>query len=486
MQPTVRGKSVDIARLDVVILKCWYVSVPSRSRLRHRICNLNLNNGHTRLPAKFISITFTPLYPKRGQMLKAITTVSTLLLFLFLHTVLAVAAEQKILEKITFDIISGGEEQITFTLNGLYVPKIFAMKGEKPRVVFDFQDTKPSRLLQNTINTNGKFIKRIRVGIHNEPTPKTRVVFDLMPDQDVDFKHSFDRKNNALIISVFQAGSEPEQPPAPQKEVLKKEPQATTPAQSKTPEKPTPAVAPETTEPITAVQLPAVIEKQNAEITQTTPTAADVPAATVAPQVETPTEPAPPVATGSAEPPAEPRTVTPQVEIKTFSKAEIPTDTQTENNKSAAKPQTAEQKKAETVHKPARKADAPILNSVTFDNSSNRGEMVLFRLNKFHPPIVFGVDEGQPRVVCDFKETAAAEDLPAVIATKGKFVRSIRIGKETNPEKVRVVLDLAATKKYDLQQVFFKEDNLFVLIINTLGSTPSTDDLKQLPGEQQD
>lgn len=37
-----------------------------------------------------------------------------------------------------------------------------------------------------------------------------------------------------------------------------------------------------------------------------------------------------------------------------------------------------------------------------------------------------------------------------------------------DPEKVRVVLDLAANRDYDLQQVFFRKDNLFVLIVNEL------------------
>ena len=40
-----------------------------------------------------------------------------------------------------------------------------------------------------------------------------------------------------------------------------------------------------------------------------------------------------------------------------------------------------------------------------------------------------------------------------------------------------MVLDLTAGRDYDLRQVFFKEDNLFVLIINALdeeGPAPAT------------
>jgi hypothetical protein len=116
-------------------------------------------------------------------------------------------------------------------------------------------------------------------------------------------------------------------------------------------------------------------------------------------------------------------------------------------------------------------AAATVLTSVIFDKNSNRGEMVMFRLNKFHPPVVFGLEEKKPRVVCDFQDTAAGERLPENIPADGKFVRGIRISREESGKKIRVVLDLAPSNNYDLQQVFFKNDNLFVLIINTLGSS---------------
>ncbi len=120
-----------------------------------------------------------------------------------------------------------------------------------------------------------------------------------------------------------------------------------------------------------------------------------------------------------------------------------------------------------------------ILSSITFDNSTNRGEMVLFKLNEFHPPIVFGVEEGLPRVVCDFKGAEAAIDVPNTIKTDGKYVHTIRIGRENTPKKIRVVLDLTSSKNYDLQQVFFKDDNLFVIIINSQSNTPTREELEK-------
>ncbi|MCI5124892.1 MAG: AMIN domain-containing protein [Candidatus Electrothrix sp. AR5] len=122
----------------------------------------------------------------------------------------------------------------------------------------------------------------------------------------------------------------------------------------------------------------------------------------------------------------------------------------------------------------------PTLTSITFDNKSNRGEMVLFKLNEFHPPIVFGIEEGTPRVVCDFKDTAVAKDIPESLKTAGKYIRKIRVGNNKGEKKVRIVLDLVPNYSYDLQQVFFKEENLFVIIINTLGNAPTGDPSKLL------
>jgi hypothetical protein len=50
----------------------------------------------------------------------------------------------------------------------------------------------------------------------------------------------------------------------------------------------------------------------------------------------------------------------------------------------------------------------------------------------------------------------------------GNYVEQIRIVEHQDPEKIQVVVDLYPDQDYDLQQVFFRKDNLFVLIINKL------------------
>lgn len=141
-------------------------------------------------------------------------------------------------------------------------------------------------------------------------------------------------------------------------------------------------------------------------------------------------------------------------------------------------PQAVQQKEAaaEKTAKPpvSQQPASTVLSSVLFEKNSNRGEMVMFRLNKFHPPVVFGLEEQKPQVICDFQDTAAGARVPERITADGKYVRGISITKDEAGNKLRAVLDMAPNYSYDLQQVFFKNDNLFVLIINPLGTMNRT------------
>jgi len=110
----------------------------------------------------------------------------------------------------------------------------------------------------------------------------------------------------------------------------------------------------------------------------------------------------------------------------------------------------------------------PQLLEITFDDSSNKGEMVIFRLNDFFPPTVSAIEKETPRVLCDFMDMQLGSDVNKEIFANGKFVERIRTTQHKGPDKVRVSLDLSADRDYDLQQVFFKNDNLFVIIVNEL------------------
>ncbi len=356
-----------------------------------------------------------------------------LLLVLFLTgfcllTSVANAADQPTLKAIIFNKVDRDREEIVFQLNGTYIPKIFAIKGKKPRVVFDFYGVGMALTLPNSIETNGDFVERIRLGRHEGESPKTRVVFDLVPEKKIRFSQNLDQDNNTLTIAILPADKEI-------KETKAARPEPVAEKKSQSVQQPTPAIR---------IQVAEKQADKTVAQKSTAPEGNKIPATNSQPE-------------------------TAAVQMPPAKKTALPT----------SKPVQEETPGPAEITPAALSPDsmgikAAVLESVVFDNSSSRGEMVQFTLTDFHPPKVFGIEEGVPRVVCDFTTTRAGKKLPKTIKANGRWVKAIRIGGHQNPDRIRVVIDLAPNNNYDLQQVFFTDENLFVIIVNTVMDSPSS------------
>lgn len=287
-------------------------------------------------------------------------------------------AAEGLIEKVSFEQGAGNVESVTFHLNGPWLPKVFALKGDNPRVVFDFMDTKLSRTVPTTINARGNMVRKVRLGRHSN---KTRVVIDLAAGGAFNFDQQFDEKNNILTIQLFSVDY-------PAKDAVKPD--------VKSVAKTTPEV------------VPAVEAEDTAGLVITEP---EPLASTVTPEPTTP----------------------PLVE---------------EENPVAD----------------------PLLLKLSFEDTSNKGEMVLFKLNGFYPPTVTGEEEGTPLVICNFAGTRLGDDVQNSMEIGGKFIQRLRVVQPQGSDAVKVTVELIPGKNYDLQQVFFKEDNLFVIIVNSYES----------------
>lgn len=129
----------------------------------------------------------------------------------------SITASEPLLKEIQFVKTSANEEKVIFLLNGFYSPEIFALKGEKPRVVCDFINLRLENTVKRQIDTNGDFIQCIRVGIHPSASSKVRVVLDLVPYQSYDIQQIFFRKDNTFVLIVHLTQAETEKtrvPPA--------------------------------------------------------------------------------------------------------------------------------------------------------------------------------------------------------------------------------------------------------------------------------
>ncbi len=388
------------------------------------------------------------------------------------------ALAQSIIKEIRFESPSTTADRIIFELNGPHLPTGKALPGDNPRVYFDFPNTAPSAKVKNRMPANGNFIKQIRHAYHKGPDEKTRVVLDLVANQKMEFKQDFDKDTNILTITLYLSGTEPEPIATPEPKPQAEPALAAEPAPAV---EPTPSVEPEpevTAEPSLPESPAKDIEKLDKPVEDVStavtaePEVAESGAETQVPMDKAPASPPEPEVVPEPKPEVtteqQPEEKIPQVASipppsKTPDSIEVPTDEA-----------TIIQPMSEVGVLDAKDDQAlPVLYSIEYDPKSNRGEMISFKLNGFHPPVVFGIEEDLPRIVCFFKNATGGPDLKDFMGTDGQYLKNIKVGKYQNPDNIRVVLELVPGNNYDLQQIFFKEDKVFMLIINKTGKKVS-------------
>ncbi|MGA7278067.1 MAG: AMIN domain-containing protein [Desulfocapsaceae bacterium] len=407
--------------------------------------------------------------------MKQLFSIAIFCILSFLFSVIVANAQsqssQPTIASISVTAGAGGEEQLVFKLSGSYAPKVFRLDGERPRLVFDFANTLYRGEKTQIEGNGGWVIDGVRIGRHTQPV-KTRVVVDIVQNADYQYDQTFNVSNNSLIITFFpNEGGEPDKQTAatagPQyirleskKIVHQPQPPPAPPAVPVASEKDTPADLTATT-PVTpqaSEQVPEAVPQPVAPIEKPIAPAATPPA---------------PVAAIAAE---QKKQVMP-VDEEPAAAAETESSP-TQKPASAAEaqiPEPAEVESAQNIATPAlpEAEAAPLLLDVAFEKSANKSETVLFRLNNFFPPLVFGIEQGEPQVVCDFLDARLGPEVADSIQASGDFISRIEVVSESDPEKVRVTLTLVPNRHYDLQQLFFKEDNLFVIIVSELQDAAS-------------
>jgi len=93
-------------------------------------------------------------------------------------------------------------------------------------------------------------------------------------------------------------------------------------------------------------------------------------------------------------------------------------------------------------------------------------EKVFFLLNGFYPPKYLALEGDRPRIACDFYGARLGKGIDRCIKVNGRLIHQIRAAIHGGKSpKVRVVLDLVPGKNYEIEQVFYKKDNLYVITV---------------------
>ncbi len=118
------------------------------------------------------------------------------------------------------------------------------------------------------------------------------------------------------------------------------------------------------------------------------------------------------------------------------------------------------------VWSPLLYAASITITNIKPDISKGGIEKVSIQLTSFLPPRTFAIEGKRPRIVCDFFDAHLKKGISKSIAVHGSFIQKVRVGIHTKPKrKVRVVLDLVPSQDYDVQQIFFREENIFTIIV---------------------
>lgn len=348
-----------------------------------------------------------------------------------------------------------GQEEVHLQLSAENEPHIWVTKENSARVVLDFPNTIQTKKVPNTINTQGDIVRRIRVGIHGN---KARVVCDLPSLQGVKRDVRYDASSKTLVVlftgsqtalSADKGEENDEQtetatPPGP---ITNKKRSAIA---LQPPVKETDKAENATRAENSSEEASALVDGEEGNA-QTAATPAVTPPGSSAAVIGGPSLFLPPEAlalSGNGQ----------NDEPTTASAAD------SEDQEGAAASIHDGDETADDIQDP----DAPFLQSVSFQGDSPKGELVIFKLNGFYPPVVQGVEQNIPRIFCEFNDmTASRETIDnPVKPDKSRHVNSIRLQQQHDPSKIQAIVELEPGKSYDLQQVFFKKENMFVLIIN--------------------
>jgi len=133
----------------------------------------------------------------------------------------------------------------------------------------------------------------------------------------------------------------------------------------------------------------------------------------------------------------------------------------TKESKSNHQPKQPPKKPVEVTEK----TDLPlVIKDIAIKLEKGR-ETVSIYSNRFFKPSVFALKGKRPRSVIDIKNiNNFRKDLSKIVAN-GEMIKQIRTHLHKESKKLRIVLDLYASKNYQVSQIYYEDKNIYTLEI---------------------
>jgi hypothetical protein len=120
-----------------------------------------------------------------------------------------------------------------------------------------------------------------------------------------------------------------------------------------------------------------------------------------------------------------------------------------------------------TAVAPADQEKQPLtLKNITFKFEPAGHEKVFIDFNRDVIPEIFSIEGNDPRIVLDLKNVRSVRQGLTRIKVQGKLIRQIRSALDRQSHRLRIVVDLAASKSYDVEPAYYKAEKMYVLDIS--------------------
>jgi hypothetical protein len=103
---------------------------------------------------------------------------------------------------------------------------------------------------------------------------------------------------------------------------------------------------------------------------------------------------------------------------------------------------------------------------ISSDLTSPSAEMITIVLTGLFPPETQVIEGKTPKIICDFPDVLMEKTINRMIPINGRYVLQVRTGIHPPPEpKSRVVIDLTPNHDYEVEQLFYEQNNRYSMII---------------------
>ena len=110
--------------------------------------------------------------------------------------------QSTVINDIQYHKVSDTQDRVLIYVNTMNNPKLLRFKGEPPRIVLDFLNTRNIDKEKYDIKPDANFIKKILIRSYKTPVQKVRVFFDMMPNKTYSVVQKFSKKENRYSFDI--------------------------------------------------------------------------------------------------------------------------------------------------------------------------------------------------------------------------------------------------------------------------------------------